>query len=57
MEEIQPDYLGKSVGDFCTDMYHKVDKNNPVTGWVNGVRIIMFVEEQIVDPHYDGPRK
>lgn len=50
MEEMTiRDLLGKDIGEICTEMYLKVDKTNPVTGLVNGVRIIMFVEEQSVD--------
>lgn len=49
MEEVKINILGKNVGDLCTEMYHRVNKNNPVTGLMNGVRVVMFVEEQTVD--------
>lgn len=57
MEEMTArDLLGKDIGDICKEMYLKVDRNNPVMGLINGIRVIMFVEEHVVDPHYDGPR-
>ncbi len=48
MQEIKPKLVGESsmIGGFCTDMYRKVDRNNPVMGHFNGVRIIMFVEDR-----------
>jgi hypothetical protein len=48
MEEIKPDLVGDDsyVDSFCANMYHKVTGKNPVTGLFNGIRIIMFVEEE-----------
>jgi hypothetical protein len=34
------------IGDFCTEMYHEVSKEKPVTSLANGVRIIMYLEEE-----------
>lgn len=47
MEELKAKLFGNNtmIGDFCTEMYHKVDDKNPVMGLFNGVRIIMFKEE------------
>lgn len=58
MEEVEvtATAIGQDVGEYFKEMYHRVDRNNPVTGWVNGVRIIMFIEEKSSDPFYDGPR-
>lgn len=54
MEEVE--IKNESVAQYLERMYCKVDQGNPVIGWVDGVRIIMFKEEHVVDPHYDGPR-
>ena len=57
MEEVDASYVDHvDIGGYCTDMYRRVEKNNPVMGWINGVRIVMFAEEKNVDPQYDGPR-
>lgn len=57
MEEVEnTKFLAKDVGEYLKEMYHRVRHNNPVTGFANGVRIIMFSEEECADPHYDGPR-
>lgn len=57
MEEVESaGFLGKDVGEYLKEMYNRVGPNNSVTGFTNGVRIIMFSEEKCVDPHYDGPR-
>ena len=46
----------EDIEEYLKELYHRVSRNNPVTGWVNGVRIVMFSEEENVDPYYDGPR-
>lgn len=57
MEEVEnTKFLAKDISEYLKEMYHRVEQNNPVTGWANGVRIIMFMEEAKVDPHYDGPK-
>ncbi len=55
MQEIEPQLVGDSsmIGNFCKKMYRMVERNNPVTGNFNGVRIIMFIEDETVDHHYD----
>lgn len=47
MQEIEPQLVGDSsmIGNFCKKMYRMVESDNPITGNFNGVRIIMFVEE------------
>lgn len=47
MEEVKPESVGENsyIDKFCIQMYRKVDKENPVTGLFNGVRIIMFQEK------------
>ncbi len=47
MQEIEPQLVGdySMIGSFCRKMYHMVEKNNPITGKFNGVRIVMFVED------------
>lgn len=46
MEELVPNLADTiCIGDFCTNMYHKVDQKHPVTGLFNGIRIVMFLEE------------
>jgi hypothetical protein len=56
MEEIFPE-KNKNIGDVCKEMYVMVaNDHTPVTGLVQGVRIIMFEEKKEEDPHYDGPR-
>ena len=54
MEEVES--KNESVAQYLEKMYCKVDQSNPVIGWINGVRIVMFKEEKPVDPYYDGPR-
>lgn len=48
MEELKPEYFGKNntIGTFCAEIYHRTTDKNPVSGLFNGIRIIMFVEEQ-----------
>ena len=48
MEEMKAELVGENsyVDSFCANMYHKVTRKNPVTGLFNGIRIIMFVEEE-----------
>jgi hypothetical protein len=55
MEEV---YLSESgdIGEYLKDMHQRVSRDNPVIGWANGVRIVMFIEEKNIDPQYDGPR-
>lgn len=56
MEEIYPE-TGRDIGDICEDLHQMViDDHTPVTALVNGVRIIMFEEEKVQVPEYDGPR-
>jgi len=45
IEEMEP-LVGNLIGNVCTDIYHKVDKRKPVTVLVNGVRIIMYIEDE-----------
>ena len=57
MEEMTPKGIGQDIGEFYKDMHLRVKEDgDPVTALVNGVRIIMFKEEEFYDPHYDGPR-
>jgi NADPH-dependent 7-cyano-7-deazaguanine reductase QueF len=57
MEEMTPERIGEDIGAFCRKMYLRVKEDgDPVTALVNDVRIVMFKEERIVDPQYDGPR-
>lgn len=57
MEEVDAtEFMPGDIGDYFKELYTRVGKDNPVTGWVNGVRIIMFIEEKSRDPYYDGPR-
>jgi len=41
------------IGDFCKKMYHMVERNNPITGKFNGVRIIMFFDDDNVKTPVD----
>lgn len=52
MREIEPQLVGDSsmIGSFCRKMYHMVERNNPITGNFNGVRIIMFIEDKVETP-------
>lgn len=55
MEEIYPT-TGQDIGDVCKEMYHKlIEEGIPVTALTNGVRIIMFSEDKVQVPEYDGP--
>jgi hypothetical protein len=47
LEEIEPTYLGQNIGDLCTEMYHKVRSKHPVTAVANGVRIVMYTENEL----------
>jgi hypothetical protein len=45
IEEIEPNLIKTPmIGDLCTEMYHKVEREKPVTSLANGVRIIMYIE-------------
>lgn len=46
IEEIEPKIMETPmIGDLCTEMYHKVEREKPVTALANGVRIIMYIED------------
>lgn len=56
MEEIYPT-IGQDIRDICKEMYFKlIDEGTPITALANGVRIIMFKEDKVQVPEYDGPR-
>lgn len=47
IEEIEPHLIKTPmIGDLCTEMYHKVDIGKSVTALANGVRIIMYMEDE-----------
>lgn len=57
MEEMMPREIGQDVGEFCKEMYLRVEEDgDPVTALVNDVRVIMFREKRFKDSQYDGPR-
>lgn len=57
MEEISPKDIGQGIGEFCKEMHLRVEEEgDPLTGWIKGVRIIMFREKKFYDPQYDGPK-
>jgi hypothetical protein len=56
MQEIEPQLVGDSslIGNFCKKMYHMVERDNPITGNFNGVRIIMFIDDKEHQEHKEG---
>ena len=56
MQEIEPQLVGDSsmIGNFCRKMYRMVERNNPITGNFNGVRIIMFIDDKEYQEHKEG---